>query len=281
MGTTQSANDEWIELFNSSTETVALDGWTLTTADETPTISLSGSISANSYFLLERTNDETVPSISADLIYSGALGNAGETMALFNTENTEVFRIDAGGGWPAGDNTTKETMQYLEGKWITAPATPKAPAVPPAPVETPTQTPPPAPPVVPKVETPPVVVQQTPQVVATPTPEPIKEVKGEAKVVIEPVVQTVATTTATIAPVFIEVQKPVQKVEVKKPTAQKKVTTKTTTKKPKEKSRGILNNNQVSLAGEAYVVERPKSVLETIWAIPHNVISFIKNFFHR
>lgn len=127
MGTNVSANDEWIELENTGTEVADLTGWRLEAADGQPSIALSGSIGAAGYFLLERTNDETVPGIAADVIYTGALSNSGEKLALKNAAGTLVDSIDAVNGWPAGNNTTKETMQRLSaGGWITAAATPRA-----------------------------------------------------------------------------------------------------------------------------------------------------------
>ena len=297
MGTATSANDEWIELFNTSVETITLEGWTLTTADKTPTIPLSGTIAGNGFFLLERTNDDTVLNVTADLIYVGALGNAGETLALFNAENSEVFRIEGGSGWPAGDNSTKETMQRVDGKWTTAPATPKAPNVKETPIQTPPlvqeeviSTPPPEPP---KIETQPVVVPQIPHF--NTTPEPIKKQEETIKVPIineqvpipisqipQIILQATSTTATQTPPVYVEVPKPIQKVEIKKPVTQKKTTVKnTTTKNTEEKSRVILNNVQLGSVGEAYVVEKPSSILEKIWAIPQKIISFIRNLFHR
>lgn len=56
MGTTHSANDEWIELFNTTEHTIHLDGWVLKSDDETPGIKLTGNIRSNDYYLLERTD---------------------------------------------------------------------------------------------------------------------------------------------------------------------------------------------------------------------------------
>ena len=126
MGTQNSANDEWIELYNRGSGSVDLNGWLLESSDGTPSISLSGSVSAGDYFLLERTDDSSVPSVSADLIYTGALGNGGEALSLKDNSGLEVHKVDAGSGWLAGDNNTKETMQWDGGAWITAAATPKA-----------------------------------------------------------------------------------------------------------------------------------------------------------
>ena len=67
-GTAASANDEWIELYNTTASPIDLTGWTLNAADGSPSIALSGSIAGMGYFLLERTDDTTVSDIAADLI---------------------------------------------------------------------------------------------------------------------------------------------------------------------------------------------------------------------
>jgi hypothetical protein len=126
MGTTNSANAEWMELYNNGTDSVPLDGWSLSAADGSPNIQLSGTISPQGYYLLERTSDDTVPGITADQIYSGSLGNSGEHLQLKDNLNNLVDDVDASGGWPAGDNTTKMTMQRSGDGWITAVGTPDA-----------------------------------------------------------------------------------------------------------------------------------------------------------
>ena len=59
MGTFNSAQDEWIELFSGSG--ASLEGWVLKTADGAMTISLAGEIQPGGYFLIERTDDMTLP----------------------------------------------------------------------------------------------------------------------------------------------------------------------------------------------------------------------------
>jgi hypothetical protein len=72
-GTAASHYDEWIELYNPSEEAVDLTGWTLTFG--TVTIDLGAGMETllepGGYFLLERTDDETVSDIDADLTYKG------------------------------------------------------------------------------------------------------------------------------------------------------------------------------------------------------------------
>jgi hypothetical protein len=115
MGTRASSNDEWIELYNNTDQSIDLSGWMLIAEDGTPTIELSGTIESQSYFLLERTDDATVRGIEADLIYSGALSNEGETLTLTDSDGNTIDHINAAGiEWPAGTNDDKRSMERID-----------------------------------------------------------------------------------------------------------------------------------------------------------------------
>jgi len=108
MGTTVSPFHEWMELHNNTDSPMVLDGWSLAASDGTPTIALHGTIPPGGHFLLERTDDDTVPGVPADLIYTGALENGGEVLTLYDDLGDPVDQVDA---WHAGDNVAKQTMQ--------------------------------------------------------------------------------------------------------------------------------------------------------------------------
>jgi hypothetical protein len=123
MGSADSANHEWIELHNDGVAT-DVTGWVLKDGANF-NITLSGTIPANTYAVLERTSDDTV-SGPAFLIYTGALVNGGATLRLEQANGSLVDMVSGGENWEniGGDNTTKETAQYTTSGWKTAAATP-------------------------------------------------------------------------------------------------------------------------------------------------------------
>lgn len=124
MGDGASANHEWIELQNTGTTAVSVDGWTLQDGINLQ-VELAGSISAGEYAVLERTDDSSAEG-AAFLIYTGALVNSGVTLVLKRGDGSIEDQVAGGENWVSigGDNTTKETAQYTTSGWITAPPTP-------------------------------------------------------------------------------------------------------------------------------------------------------------
>lgn len=117
MGTTDSYTDEWIELYNNTGSPIDLTGWSLSAADGTPSIALSGTVPAGGHFLLERTDDNSVPGVAADQIYAGALGNDGENLFLRDGVSSVIDQVDCSSGWFAGhaDGRVPMTRSALSG----------------------------------------------------------------------------------------------------------------------------------------------------------------------
>ena len=124
MGDSVSANNEWIELYNDDSATINVDGWSISDGVNLD-IDLSGSISGESYVVLERTDDDSAAGV-AFLIYTGALGNSGATLSLTRDDGGIEDQVSGGENWEniGGDNTTKETAQYTTSGWVTSEATP-------------------------------------------------------------------------------------------------------------------------------------------------------------
>ena len=122
-GTVFSASDEWIELYNNTEDTIELSGWTLSDNQDIH-VNLSGMILPRSYFLLERSDDNTVSTISADQLFAGSLRNSGESLMLRDPSGASVDTADGTGGWPAGDSQSRSSMERLggedrHGNWVT------------------------------------------------------------------------------------------------------------------------------------------------------------------
>ncbi|MEA3238393.1 MAG: PKD domain-containing protein [Candidatus Bipolaricaulota bacterium] len=117
MGTAASTSDEWIELYNTTDQGIDLAGWTLSAADGTLNITLSGAISAHGYFLLERTDDTAVNDIPAD--WTGSFGtgllNDGDVLTLIDKLANVIDTANGDDGpWPAGSNISSTERYTME-----------------------------------------------------------------------------------------------------------------------------------------------------------------------
>jgi hypothetical protein len=148
MGTEASANDEWLELKNGSGSAIDLSGWQILSKDERIKFRLPEAIlKPGEFFLLERSDDESLPDIKADAIYTGLLPNGGSWLRLFDKNCNLVDEINASGGWGSfgGDRVKRMTLERNSGDlgWHTSSVvggTPRAPNSQPAPVEESAQT---------------------------------------------------------------------------------------------------------------------------------------------
>lgn len=144
MGTAVSPNGsycEWIELANTGSGNVNLNGWTLDIGATTKTFNEGSgaalSIAPRSFYLIERLTSscsDPVPSISADwsVSFGSGISNNGAILLLKDENNSEIDRVDGSDGWKIGggsaikgNNTTKETAQRTTDGWETAVATPR------------------------------------------------------------------------------------------------------------------------------------------------------------
>ena len=119
-GTSASPYDEWIELYNKTSEPINLSNWVLySQTDMGPYINLSGVIPAKGYYLIERTDDGTISDISADLTssFSSGLNNPGEILILSHASTTVDQNVLCGIGpcrWCPGFDYKYRSMERID-----------------------------------------------------------------------------------------------------------------------------------------------------------------------
>ncbi len=132
-GTKASWADEWIELRNLGGEGVDLTGWTLVWDDvvvhlgseEGNTVQVINEfVPPGGVILLERTDDEAVSTVNADLIFKGSIPNTGTKLQLVDPSGKMVHVVNALDGWPAGAASNGEpsyaSMELVDGRWVTS-----------------------------------------------------------------------------------------------------------------------------------------------------------------
>jgi hypothetical protein len=132
-GTGASAHHEWIELQNRGDEPVALVGWEVRFGSVRVLLGEGGlstveartlSLEPGAFLLLERTHDNTISDIEADVIYRGVLSNGGVQVELVSPSGDVVDSVDPSeDGWPAGTAAGEEvpyaTMERTPvGGWV-------------------------------------------------------------------------------------------------------------------------------------------------------------------
>ena len=113
-GTIDNANDEWIELYNTTSQPIDLTGWYIEDDYTDKYTIASGVIPAKGYFLIE-DNEDAVSNISANAVIGLSLANSGDSLILKTAANTAIDSVNAGNAvWYAGDNTTKASMERID-----------------------------------------------------------------------------------------------------------------------------------------------------------------------
>lgn len=108
MGTEISSADEWIELYNNTNKDISLDGWGIYENNKQTLIEpLLNSIPKFSYYIIERTDDTTIPDILASQTPSGwsgyGLKNSGEHIQLIDNNSNIIDDIPCSDKWFAGE----------------------------------------------------------------------------------------------------------------------------------------------------------------------------------
>src|SRR3989344_2403681 len=123
-GDNESASNEWIEIKNNSGRVLGLNGWQILSGDGNVKIIFKeeNKISSGELYLLERTDDNSVPDVTADMIYSGALSSSGAALKIFDADCNLSDELDASKKWPAGNSAARKTMErsILDFSWHTS-----------------------------------------------------------------------------------------------------------------------------------------------------------------
>jgi len=114
-GSADSANDEWIELYNTTALSVDLGGWILRDDGvDVLTFPAGAVIGPQAYFLIE-DSETAVSNMNADLIFNMSLANTGDTLQLADAGGQVIDTVNApGGAWYAGSSTNYATMERID-----------------------------------------------------------------------------------------------------------------------------------------------------------------------
>lgn len=112
MGNNEDFYNEWIELKNISDESIDISGYQIIDEKEQVQFVIPPEtiLSPGGFYLIERDNDNSAPP-PADGIYNGSLSNNDEGLKLFDNQCALLDKVEADPDWPAGNNSTKQTME--------------------------------------------------------------------------------------------------------------------------------------------------------------------------
>lgn len=115
-GSNDASSDEWIELYNTTSQSIDLSGWKIVDDGSSTYEIASGSIDPHGYFLIE-DNENSVSSVNADAVVGLSLANAGDSLVLQDATDNAIDTVNiSGGAWYAGSSTSKATMERIDPK---------------------------------------------------------------------------------------------------------------------------------------------------------------------
>lgn len=114
------ADEEWVELFNTTDNEIDLEGWKLLDSDAAHTpieITAGYSIPANGYFTIQVATDGNFPFVP-DFDGSGnfALNNGGDVVRLYNADGilVDFVEYDDGGEWPSAPDGDGPSLSLVD-----------------------------------------------------------------------------------------------------------------------------------------------------------------------
>lgn len=113
---------EWLELYGATETSTSLEGWVveLYRGEELYfEIPLAGTVLAKGYFLVGASDKIPEIDISYDNL-GGKFLNEGMRVVLKDGLGGTIDEVDAAGGWPAGNNESKRTMEKTKDAWQTS-----------------------------------------------------------------------------------------------------------------------------------------------------------------
>ncbi len=116
-GTSDSSNNEWIELYNTTANPIDLTNWIIEDDVNASVYKITGGeIAPHGYFLIE-DNEASVNNIAADSVIGLSLANAGDSLVLKDNSGLVIDTVNSSGGaWYTGDGTSKATMERIDPK---------------------------------------------------------------------------------------------------------------------------------------------------------------------